>query len=388
MEIVKEVQGDFFIMIVGSVKEVKEFENRVGLMPAHAAEYVKAGHEVFVEAGLGLGSGFTDEEYREAGAKVLDNAKDVWDKSKMIIKVKEPLAEEYELMQEEQIIFTYFHLAKDEDLAKVMLEKHISAMAYETVRDKDGGLPLLKPMSEVAGRLSIQEGSKYLEKTYGGKGILLSGVPGVKSGHVTIIGGGVVGMSACKTALGTGATVTVLDRNLERLAYIEDVFNGQVETLYSDDKSIEEELKKADVVVGSVLLPGDRAPKLVRREHLKLMEKGTVLVDVAIDQGGCFETSRPTSHMDPIFILDGIVHYSVTNMPGAVPKTSTVALANATLPYGLRIANLGLEKAIEADHNFKQGLNCYKGHITNEAVARALNMEYTEYENCIKIMQV
>ena len=375
-------------MLIGSVKEIKEFENRVGLIPRHVTEYIKAGHEVIVEKGLGLGSGFSDEAYEQAGAKVLKNAKLVWQQAEMIIKVKEPLEQEYDLMEPNQILFTYLHLADNPKLTKVLLEKQISAVAYETVTDEQNHLPLLKPMSEVAGRLSIQQGAKYLEKTYGGKGILLSGVQGVRSGHVTIIGGGVVGMSACKTALGTGATVAVLDRNLERLAYIEDVFSGQVETLYSDEKTISEELKRADVVVGSVLLPGARAPKLVRKEHLKIMEPGTVLVDVAIDQGGCFETSRPTTHKDPVYIVDGIVHYSVTNMPGAVPQTSTFALANASLPYGMVISRYGIVKAAQRNPGIMAGLNTYKGFVTNEAVANSLDLEFKEFNNIEKMMQV
>lgn len=373
-------------MIVGSVKEIKNFENRVGLIPSHALEYIKYGHEVHVQKGLGVGSGFSDEMYLEVGCTLHDSADTVWDISEMIIKVKEPLESEYDFMKEGQIIFTYFHLADNLPLAEALLSKGVSAVAYETVSAR-GHLPLLRPMSEVAGRLSIQEGSKYLEKTYGGKGILLSGVPGVKGGHVVVLGGGVVGMSACKTALGTGATVSVLDRDLERLAYIEDVFNGRVNTIYSSETSLLEEISKADVIVGSVLLPGEKAPKLVRREHLKLMEPGTVIVDVAIDQGGCFETSRATSHSNPTFIDEGIVHYCVTNMPGAVPKTSTMALANATLPYGLALATKGLDEAMRSDEGFKLGLNTYAGHVTNQGVAKALSLKFTDYENCVKTVQ-
>lgn len=366
-------------MIVGSVKEIKQDEQRVGLMPGHVSEYLKGGNEVIVESGLGIGSSFTDDDYREAGATVLDTAEEVWAKADMIIKVKEPIEKEYGLMRKDQIIFTYLHLADNEPLTQALIDSGATAVAYESVQNREGRLALLKPMSEVAGRLSIQEGSKFLERTFGGKGILLSGVPGVRRGHVTIIGGGVVGMSSAKTAVGTGATVTVLDRDLERLAYIDDIFGGRVETLYSDDKNLIEELKKADVIVGSVLLPGAKTPKIVRREHLKYMQKGTVLVDVAIDQGGCFETSKPTTHHDPIFIEEGIVHYCVTNMPGAVPQTATGALSNATLPYGIRLANLGLEKAFERDPGLKAGLNVYKGHVTNKAVANALEFEYKEY---------
>lgn len=375
-------------MIIGSVMELKDFENRVGLIPSHAKEYIKAGHTVHVEKGLGIGSGFSDEMYAEVGCTLHDSAADVWACAEMIIKVKEPLSVEYDLMRSNQIIFTYFHLADNLELTQALLKAGVSAVAYETVKDHKNQLPLLKPMSEVAGRLSIQQGSKYLEKTYGGKGILLSGVPGVRGGHVVVLGGGVVGMSACKTALGSGATVSVLDRDLDRLAYIEDVFNGRVDTIYSSETSLLEEIAKADVIVGSVLLPGEKTPKLVRREHLKLMEPGTVLVDVAIDQGGCFESSRPTSHSNPTFVEEGIVHYCVTNMPGAVPKTSTMALANATLPYGLLIANKGLDLALRNDAGFKQGLNTFAGNVTNAGVANALALEYIDYENCVKMVQI
>lgn len=375
-------------MRIGSVKEQKNFEQRVGIMPSHVIEYLKHGHEVFVEAGLGEGSGFSDDEYRKQGAIVLETASAVWEQCEMIIKVKEPIAAEYSLMQPNQILFTYLHLADNLELTQALLERNVTAVAYETVTDEKGRLPLLKPMSEVAGRLSIQEGAKYLEKTFGGKGILLSGVPGVRGGHVVIIGGGVVGMSACKTALGTGATVSVLDRNLDRLAYIEDVFGTAVNTIYSDTKNIEDELRRADVVIGSVLLPGARAPKLVTRKHLKIMEPGTVLVDVAIDQGGCFESSHPTTHSEPVFVEEGIVHYCVTNMPGAVPQTSTYALGNATLPYGLKIADEGIHNAVMNDDGIKNGLNIFHGYVVNEAVANALEIEFTEYENCVKMVQL
>lgn len=375
-------------MIIGCVKELKDYENRVGLIPAHAKEYINRGHEVHVEAGLGLGSGFEDALYEEAGCIVHTNRNDVWEIVEMMIKVKEPVAEEYPLMKPGLILFTYLHLADNLTLTRQLLKHEVSAIAYETVRDKENQLPLLRPMSEVAGRLSIQEGSKYLEKTYGGKGILLSGVPGVRGGHVVVLGGGVVGMSACKTALGTGASVSVLDRNLDRLAYIEDVFNGRVETIYSDEQSLLEEIARADVIVGSVLLPGEKTPKLVRREHLKLMEPGTVLVDVAIDQGGCFETSRATTHSNPIFLDEGIVHYCVTNMPGAVPRTSTLALANATLPYGMLLANQGLDAALKSDEGFMLGLNTFAGNVCNKGVANALELEFVDYEKCVKTMQV
>lgn len=375
-------------MIIGCVKELKDFEARVGLMPSHVMEYIAQGHTVLCEKGLGEGSGFADDEYIKAGAQLLDDASQVWEQVDFMIKVKEPIPSEYAFLRPGLILFTYLHLASNAELTQVLLDQKVSAIAYETITDDAGMLPLLKPMSEVAGRLSIQQGSKYLEKTYGGKGILLSGVPGVSGGHVVILGGGAVGMSACKTALGTGASVSVLDRNIERLAYIEDVFGGHINTIYSDETSLINELKKADVVVGSVLLPGEKTPKLVTREHLKLMDPGTVLVDVAIDQGGCFETSRPTTHSDPIFIDEGMVHYCVTNMPGAVPKTSTIALGIATIGIGMQIANQGLHQACRANPHLVMGLNTYDGHITNQGVAKALELEFKEYEILVKDMHL
>lgn len=363
-------------MKIGCVKEIKPFENRVGLTPSHADEYIMAGHEIMIESGAGLGSGYSDEDYQAVGVTVATCAKDVWDFSEMILKVKEPLESEYEFFKEDLILFTYLHLASDQRLAEILQKKKVKAVAYETIEDEFGRLPLLKPMSEVAGRLAIQEGSKYLEKQYGGKGILLSGVPGVRGGNVLIIGSGVVGMNACKTALGMGANVTVLGKDLSRLDYFSDVFNGQIQTVYSDRISLERELKTADLVVCSVLVPGGKTPKLIMRNHLSLMQKGSVIVDVAIDQGGCAETSRPTTHDDPIFEVDGVIHYCVGNMPGAVPMTATQALGNATLHYGLQIANLGLEQAIVASEGIARGLNVYAGEIVHPQVAKALNKEY------------
>lgn len=375
-------------MKLGSVKERKPSEARVGLIPSHVYEYIQQGHEVFVEKGLGLGSGFDDASYEEAGAIILDTAEEVWKKVDLMFKVKEPLKSEYAYLKEHQIIMGYFHLADNPELAQILLEKQITAIAYETLEDANGRLPLLKPMSEVAGRLAVQQGMKYLESTYGGKGLLLSGVPGVRRGHVLIIGGGEVGMSAAKAAIGTGASVTVLDRNLERLAYIETVFSGQVETLYSDESNLRKELAKADVVIGSVLIRGEKAPKLVRREHLALMEKGSVMVDVAIDQGGCFATSRMSTHEDPIYLVDGIVHYSVGNMPGAVPTTATIALANANFPYGLAIAGKGLDYLVNNIKGFEKAINTHAGHICNESVAQTLDLPYLEYKKIEKIMKV
>ena len=368
-------------MIVGCVKEIKPFENRVGLMPSHAYEYVSSGHEVLVESGCGVGSGFEDDAYREVGAVVLETAEAVWERADMILKVKEPMPEEFSRMRDGQILFTYLHLASNVELASVLRDRRISAVAYETVEDNFGRLPLLKPMSEVAGRLAIQEGSKYLEKTYGGKGVLLSGVPGVRSGNVVILGSGVVGMNACKTALGMGANVTVLGRDLSRLDYFSDVFNGSLQTVFSDSLNIERELKTADLVVCSVLVPGGKTPSLITREHLKMMQPGTVIVDVSIDQGGTCETSRPTTHMDPIYIEEGIIHYCVTNMPGAVPMTSTQALGNATLPYGLQLADYGLEKAVQRNAGLARGLNVYRGEIVHQEVAKAVEMTYVPFEN-------
>ncbi|NLW14745.1 MAG: alanine dehydrogenase [Erysipelothrix sp.] len=370
-------------MKIGSVKEIKPFENRVGLTPAHAYEYIMAGHEVFVESMCGDGSGYSDHDYEDVGVKVFKSAKDVWNAVDFMLKVKEPLEEEYDLLKEDQILFTYLHLASNPKLAQALKLKRVKAVSYETVEDEFGRLPLLKPMSEVAGRLAIQEGSKYLEKQYGGKGILLSGVPGVRGGNVVIIGSGVVGMNACKTALGMGANVTVLGRDLSRLDYFSDVFNGQIQTIFSDRINIERELKSADLVVCSVLVPGGKTPKLIQRKHLSMMQKGTVIVDVAIDQGGCCETSRPTTHDDPIYEVDGIIHYCVGNMPGAVPMTATQALSNATLHYGMMIANLGLEEAIATSSSIAKGLNVYKGAIVHPQVAEALGEDFVSYENLV-----
>ncbi len=375
-------------MKLGSVKERKPSEARVGMIPAHVYEYVQQGHEVYLESGLGLRSGFSDEAYREAGAQMLDSAEDVWKNVELMIKVKEPQKNEYAYMQEGQMIMGYFHLADNPELTEILLEKQITGIAYETLEDAKGRLPLLKPMSEVAGRLAVQQGMKYLETTYGGKGILLSGVPGVRRGHVLIIGGGEVGMSAAKAAIGTGASVTVLDRDLDRLAYIETVFSGQVETLYSDESNLRKELSKADVVIGSVLIRGEKAPKLVRREHLALMEAGSVMVDVAIDQGGCFATSHMSSHEDPVYLVDDIVHYSVGNMPGAVPKTSTIALANASFPYALTIANHGLDYLVDTISGFEKGINTHAGNVCNESVAKTLSFPHVEYKKIEKIMKV
>ena len=355
-------------MIVGCVKEIKNNEFRVGLTPDNVRSYVAAGHEVLIEHGAGEGSGFTDGEYVEAGAKMLDAA-DIWSSCDMMVKVKEPLPEEYPLFRDGLVLFTYLHLAADRPQMEALLDGKVKSVAYETVKEADGSLPLLAPMSQIAGRLSLQEGAKYLEKAFGGSGVLLAGVPGTPKANVTIIGGGTVGANAAKIALGMGANVTVLDISLKRLEQLDDMFNGQVQTLYSTDSNIERAVLNADLVIGAVLIPGGSTPKLFKKDYLKRMRPGTVFVDVAIDQGGCGETSRVTTHDDPIFIEDGIVHYCVGNMPGAVSRTSTIALTNATLRYGLEIANKGLENAVKDNPAIALGVNTYDGKVTCKNLA-------------------
>jgi alanine dehydrogenase len=364
-------------MIIGTVREIKTHEYRVGLTPSCVKAYTGRGHKVLVEAGAGIGAGFDDDEYLEAGAVIENDRKTVYDSCEMIVKVKEPQSEEYELFHENQILYTYLHLAAAETLTRALLDRGIRGVAYETMETSEGVLPCLKPMSEIAGRLSIQEGAKYLEKPFGGRGILLGGVPGVQRGKIAILGGGVVGINACKIAVGFKAEVTVLDINPDRLEYFDDIFAGSVSTLYSTEVNIERVLAESDVVIGAVLIPGARAPKLVRKEHLLLMKPGSVLVDVAIDQGGCFETSRPTTHDNPTYTDEGIVHYCVSNMPGAVALTSTMALTSTTLPYGLMIADLGLEKACRESGLLLTGLNLYRGKCTFPEVADAFDLEYT-----------
>lgn len=370
-------------MIIGLPKEIKNNEFRVGLTPNSVKAFRDAGHTVLVETGAGMGSGFTDKEYTDAGAQILPNAADVWAKAEMIYKVKEPIKSEYHYFREGQIIYTYLHLAADRPLTEAMLSAKVKAVAFETIFDANGGLPCLLPMSEIAGRLSVQQGAKYIEKTFGGRGTLLAGVPGVERGNIVILGGGGVGTNACKMAVGMGANVTVLDVNAKRLAYLDDIFFGKITTLYSTRPNIIEAISKADVVIGAVLLPGRSTPRLVRKEDLKAMKPGAVLVDVAIDQGGCFETSHATTHDDPVFLVDGIVHYCVANMPGAVSRTATLALANATVPYGIRIANKGLEAALKEDSGLMSGLNCYNGRCTFAGVSEALNIPYINPEKLI-----
>jgi alanine dehydrogenase len=362
------------VMVIGLLKEIKKEEYRVGLTPQAAGDYVRNGHQVLVQELAGSGSGFTDESYRAEGCEVVGREM-VYDRAGMIVKVKEPQPEEYPFYKEGQILFTYLHLAADRKLTEFLLDRKITGVAYETVMESDGALPLLKPMSEIAGRLSIQEGAKYLEKTYGGRGILLGGVPGIRRGKIVILGGGTVGRNACKIAVGLGAEVTILDISPKKLEYLDDVFGSSITTLYSTKSNVLESLKEADLVIGGVLIPGGAAPKLVRREDLKLMKAGAVIVDVAVDQGGCIETTRPTSHSDPIFIVDDVVHYCVANMPGVVALSSTYALTSVTNRYGLVIANHGIEAAILRSDALRLGVNTWNGRLTNEAVAASFGMQ-------------
>ena len=369
-------------MKIGCVKEIKNNEFRVGLTPDNVRAYVAAGHHVYMEKGAGIGSGFTDNEYVDAGASLIDNAADVWHLSDMMIKVKEPLEEEYSLFHEGMILYTYLHLAADKEQMDALLNGKVKAVAYETIQE-DRFLPCLAPMSQIAGRLSIQEGAKYLEKKFGGEGILLAGVPGTPKANVVILGGGTVGMNACKIAVGMGANVTILDVNLKRLEELDNMFGAHIQTLVSNDSNVERVVKDADLVIGSVLIPGGSTPKLFKKKYLPEMKDGAVFVDVAIDQGGCGESSHVTTHDDPVYIEDGVVHYCVGNMPGAVPRTSTIALTNATLKYGLMIAGEGLEEACKKSKAIYTGVNCYTGKLTNKNVADAHGYEYTELSSLI-----
>ncbi|MEW5978179.1 MAG: alanine dehydrogenase [Acidobacteriota bacterium] len=362
-------------MIIGVPKEIKDNEYRVGLVPAGVKALTESGHEVLVEEDAGEGSGISGEEYRSAGA-VLCTREQVWSRADVIVKVKEPLEEEYGSLREHQLLFTYLHLAPLPKLTQVLLEKKVTGIAYETIRESDGSLPLLTPMSEVAGRMAIQIGAQYLEKNQGGRGILLGGVPGVPPSQVVILGGGVVGLNAAKIALGMGAHVTILDTSLHKLRAIDDIFLGRVATLASNSVTIAHSVRKADLLIGAVLIPGASAPKLVTREMISTMKKGAVVVDVAVDQGGCIETSRPTTHSHPTFFIDGVLHYCVANMPGAVPRTSTFALTNATLPYTQKLANLGLKEAVKSDEGLAYGVNVFEGHVTCRAVAESLSLAY------------
>ncbi|MBP1614040.1 MAG: alanine dehydrogenase [Bacteroidetes bacterium] len=363
-------------MIIGIPKEIKNNENRVGMTPAGVREMAKKGHTMYVQHTAGVGSGFTDEEYVAAGATILATIEEVYSTAEMIVKVKEPIEPEYKLIKKGQLLFTYFHFASDEELTHAMIASGAICLAYETVKKADGSLPLLIPMSEVAGRMAVQEGARFLEKPQGGKGILLGGVPGVKPAKVLILGAGVVGTHAAMLAAGAGADVTITDISLPRLRYLSEVLPKNVKTLYSSEHNIKAELPSTNLVVGSVLIPGDKAPHLITKEMLKLMQPGTVMVDVAIDQGGCFETSHATSHSEPIYIVDGIVHYAVANIPGAVPYTSTLALTNASLPYAIALAGKGWRTACKEDAALAAGLNVVEGKVTFKAVADIYGLKY------------
>jgi len=365
-------------MIIGVPKEIKNNENRVALTPAGAQELIKRGHTVYVETNAGVGSGFSNDEYTKAGATLLSTAKEIFIKAEMIMKVKEPIEQEYSLIKKDQLVFTYFHFASYEPLTKAMIASGAVCLAYETVERIDGSLPLLIPMSEVAGRMAIQEGAKYLEKPLKGRGILLGGVPGVKPAKVLILGGGVVGTNAAKIAAGMGADVTIMDLNINRLRYLDDVMPKNVHTMVSNEYSIREMVKDHDLIIGGVLIPGAKAPKLITKDMLKTMRPGTVLVDVAVDQGGCIETCRPTTHEDPTYIIDDVVHYCVANMPGAVPYTSTLALTNATLPYAIKLANQGWKKACQESLELRNGLNVMFGEVVYKGVSDAFNLPFTD----------
>jgi len=370
-------------MIIGIPKEIKNNENRVGLTPAGVAEMKKQGHIVYVQTNAGESSGFSDDEYKEAGAQILPSIEDTYAIAEMIIKVKEPIASEYKLIKKDQLLFTYFHFASSEVLTHAMLESGAVCLAYETVEKSDRSLPLLIPMSEVAGRMAIQQGAKYLEKPQKGKGVLLGGVPGVPPAKVLVLGGGIVGTQAAKMAAGLGARVVIMDVNLQRLRHLADIMPQNVTTIMSNYYNIREAIAQADLVVGAVLIPGAKAPHLITRDMLKLMRPGTVIVDVAVDQGGCIETCTPTTHGNPTFIIDDIVHYCVANMPGAVPYTSTLALTNATLPYALQLANKGWKKACTENEELKKGLNIANGKIVYQGVANAWNLPFEKVESIL-----
>lgn len=367
-------------MIIGVPKEIKNNENRVGMTPSGVAELVKRGHTVYIQHTAGINSGFADEAYTAVGAQILPTIEATYAVAEMIVKVKEPIASEYKLIKQDQLVFTYFHFASDKELTLAMINSGAVCLAYETVEKPDHSLPLLIPMSEVAGRMAVQEGTRFLEKPQGGKGILLGGVPGVKPAKVLILGGGVVGSNAAQMAAGLGADVTIADINLARLRYLSETLPKNVKTLYASELRLKKELPDVDMVVGSVLIPGDKAPHLITRDMLGMMQPGTVLVDVAIDQGGCFETSHPTTHSEPTYVVDGIVHYAVANIPGAVPYTSTLALTNATLPYVIALAGKGWRKACEEDPALKLGLNIVEGKVVYKAIADVFGLKYDSLE--------
>ena len=371
-------------MIIGVPMEIKEQENRVALTPAGVDALVRAGHRVLIQKDAGLGSGFTNEAYSELGAEIIDDASKVWEEAEMVLKVKEPLSSEYQYFKKDLILFTYLHLANEPELTKALMDSGTIALAYETVQLPNRSLPLLTPMSEVAGRMAVQQGSIYLEKTRGGKGKLIDGVPGVPPAHVVVVGAGIVGTGAIRRAIGLGARVTVLDIDVDRLRYLGEVFMGKIETLYSNNYNMTQAIKTADLVIGAVLIPGSKAPKLVTEEMVKQMEPGSVIVDVAIDQGGCVATiEKPTTHENPTFVKHGVVHYAVANIPGAVAQTSTLALTNVTLPYALRIANKGWKQALKDDPALAKGANVVDGKITCPGVANALDLEYVSIEDMI-----
>ncbi len=370
-------------MIIGVPKEIKDNEYRVSLTPGGAESLVHGGHQVLIQRGAGVASGFSDEQYTRSGARILDTADEVYGAAELILKVKEPLPKEYPLLREGMLLFTYLHLAADEGLTRTLAEKKVTAIAYETVQLANGALPLLTPMSEVAGRMAVQIGAHYLEQTQGGRGILLGGVPGVLPANVAIIGGGTVGTNAAQVALGMGARVTVIDTNLDRLRYLSEVLRGSLNTIASNRRNIAEAVRRAELVIGAVLIPGAKAPRLVTHDMIATMAPGSVVIDVAVDQGGCVETSHPTTHSAPTYRVHGVIHYAVPNMPGAVPRTSTYALSNATLPYVMRLADLGFAAAVQKDASLRLGVNVHAGHITYKAVADAFGMPYRPLEELL-----
>ena len=369
-------------MIIGVPKEIKTREYRVGMTPAGVKSLVTRGHKVLVQKTAGEGAGIQDADYVTAGATMVNTAAEAW-AGEMVVKVKEPLAAEYGFFRENLLLYTYLHLAPEPELTRELAAKKVAAVAYETIENPDGTLPLLRPMSEVAGRMAVQVGAHYLQKPEGGRGVLMGGVPGVLPAKTVVIGGGVVGVNALKMAVGLGANVHVLDKNLDRLRYLDDIFGAKIRTLASNPYTVQEAIANADLVIGGVLIPGASAPKLVTRDMLKTMHKGAVIVDVAVDQGGCIETTHPTTHSDPTYYVDDVLHYCVTNMPGAVPRTSTFALTNATLPYALKLANKGFKDAVAKDRNLANGVNTYQGHLTYEAVAESQGLQHTPIENLL-----
>lgn len=371
-------------MIIGVPKEIKNNENRVAVTPAGIAEFKKNNHTIYVQSTAGEGSGFNDEDYINAGASILNTIEEIYSIAEMIIKVKEPIESEYSLIKPNQLLFTYFHFASYEPLTHAMIKSNAVCLAYETVEKADRSLPLLVPMSEVAGRMSVQEGAKYLEKPMGGKGILLGGVPGVKPANVIVLGGGIVGTQAAKIAAGLGARVTIMDISLPRLRQLDDIMPANVDTVYSNEYNIREAIRKADLIIGAVLIPGAKAPHLITRDMLKSIPNGAVMVDVAVDQGGCFETTKPTTHAEPTYVVDGVIHYSVANMPGAVPYTSTLALTNATLPYAIQLANKGWKQACSDNAELKSGLNIIKGNVVYKAVSEAFDLPLASVDEFLK----